>query len=350
MLESGNCNFGKKEKSVTLVFLRFIFSLRLLFRYWNVPRKFVVRLRGALPETVELKDPSEGRWRVSLKKTDCTTFLEEGWEEFARAQSLEAGDFLVFRFNGVSRFKVLVFGPSGCEKCSPAAGESFPPGARERETPTGACSVSVPKMAVGLDEPEDSPQECGELRRCFSGGDGRRWRWRWRQWGKRGETETIAEEEELADDDTTRKKTCSSYPLHLISQRGPVSAGDRERTLRLATTVKPVHPSFLCVIKRSHISRKPFLTVPWRFAAEFFPGKERSVVLRSTAGEWEVGCRSYGKLSHFQRGWRSFVVGNHLDIGDILVFEFAASRSNQHMNVTIFRADELLPPPSSGPT
>ncbi|CAA6669988.1 unnamed protein product [Spirodela intermedia] len=317
MLESGNCNFGKKE---------------------NVPRKFVVRLRGALPETVELKDPSEGRWRVSLKKTDCTTFLEEGWEEFARAQSLEAGDFLVFRFNGVSRFKVLVFGPSGCEKCSPAAGESFPPGARERETPTGACSVSVPKMAVGLDEPEDSPQECGKLRRCFSGGDGRRWRWR--RWGKRGETETIAEEEELADDDTTRKKTCSSYPLHLISQRGPVSAGDRERTMRLAATVKPVHPSFLCVIKRSHISRKPFLTVPWRFAAEFFPGKETEC----------LGCRSYGKLSHFQRGWRSFVVGNHLDIGDILVFEFAASRSNQHMNVTIFRADELLPPPSSGPT
>lgn len=48
---------------------------------------------------------------------DCDGFIfEDGWKEFVADQSLAVGDFLVFRYNGNSMFKVLVFDSTACEK------------------------------------------------------------------------------------------------------------------------------------------------------------------------------------------------------------------------------------------
>lgn len=43
-------------------------------------------------------------------------FFHKGWQEFVKDNSLEAGEFLVFRYDGNLGFDVQIFGKSGCEK------------------------------------------------------------------------------------------------------------------------------------------------------------------------------------------------------------------------------------------
>lgn len=43
-------------------------------------------------------------------------YFEHGWEEFVNDHFIEAGDFLVFRYDDRSQFSVVVFSPTACEK------------------------------------------------------------------------------------------------------------------------------------------------------------------------------------------------------------------------------------------
>lgn len=49
------------------------------------------------------------------KDKDCF-FLKKGWPDFVKDNSLELGEFLVFRYNGSSAFTVRIFGRDGCKK------------------------------------------------------------------------------------------------------------------------------------------------------------------------------------------------------------------------------------------
>ncbi|XP_039000576.1 B3 domain-containing protein REM16-like [Hibiscus syriacus] len=86
----------------------------------EIPEKFAMIVKGKLPETVTLKGQSGGViWDVGLTEDDGTLFFNDGWKTFVEHQSLIENDFLIFRYNGVSRFDVLMFdGESLCEKAS----------------------------------------------------------------------------------------------------------------------------------------------------------------------------------------------------------------------------------------
>ncbi|XP_078438117.1 B3 domain-containing protein Os08g0324300-like isoform X2 [Wolffia australiana] len=95
----------------------------------SLPRKFMAELKTQqLPETVELEDFADRRWPVKLKKTGSAVFLDEGWERFAAAHSLQPADFLLFSFTRGSRFTVVAFAPHGGEKqqAPPAQASSIP--------------------------------------------------------------------------------------------------------------------------------------------------------------------------------------------------------------------------------
>ncbi|XP_020266865.1 B3 domain-containing protein Os11g0197600-like isoform X2 [Asparagus officinalis] len=84
--------------------------------YLRIPSAFRERIEVESSKIVYLKGQSGGIWKVGLVK-DCDGFVfEDGWKEFVADQSLAVGDFLVFRYNGNSRFKVLVFDSTACEK------------------------------------------------------------------------------------------------------------------------------------------------------------------------------------------------------------------------------------------
>ena len=45
--------------------------------------------------------------------------LQSGWKSFVSAHDLKKMDFLVFKYDGMSRMKVMIFDLSGCEKVPP---------------------------------------------------------------------------------------------------------------------------------------------------------------------------------------------------------------------------------------
>lgn len=63
-----------------------------------------------------MKGPSRDIWKVSLVRRSDQFVFGDGWKGFVADQSLAMGDFLLFRYDGNSRFKVLVFDSTACEK------------------------------------------------------------------------------------------------------------------------------------------------------------------------------------------------------------------------------------------
>lgn len=63
-----------------------------------------------------LEGPTDKAWFVNVKEVDGSVVLEKGWENFVADTCLEFGDFLMFSYNGFSKFKVSIYGKNGCEK------------------------------------------------------------------------------------------------------------------------------------------------------------------------------------------------------------------------------------------
>ena len=67
-----------------------------------------------------MKSPGGETWSIRVgNNANDEVMLQSGWKEFVSAHSIEEGDYLLFKYSGVSSFDVLMFDSSGCEKASP---------------------------------------------------------------------------------------------------------------------------------------------------------------------------------------------------------------------------------------
>ncbi|KAL0657041.1 hypothetical protein Bca4012_077625 [Brassica carinata] len=100
---------GRKDLEFFKVYLPEFSSHQLV-----IPQAFINILDKPLPKRVVLVDEIGRLWDVETK-TGVVVF-RQGWEKFANEHSLEFGDFLLFRYNGESRFDVTIFAKDGCKK------------------------------------------------------------------------------------------------------------------------------------------------------------------------------------------------------------------------------------------
>ncbi|GLJ38026.1 hypothetical protein SUGI_0774200 [Cryptomeria japonica] len=84
----------------------------------SIPPAFVPKLIQEADLITVLHVPSGRQWVVKLCGTSTGLEFGQGWENFVHDQRLELGDFLVFKYICRSKFKVWIFGKSGCEKNS----------------------------------------------------------------------------------------------------------------------------------------------------------------------------------------------------------------------------------------
>ena len=103
---------------------------------------------------MSLKGPSGSTWKVNLVKSSYGFIFEDGWKEFVADQSLVMGDFLLFRYDGYSRFKVLVFDSTACEKkkaflVRPSRGEEMNVAEESEE--------SEEEVSMGEEEEDNKP-------------------------------------------------------------------------------------------------------------------------------------------------------------------------------------------------
>lgn len=80
-----------------------------------IPQKFVRKYRKQLHVGVHLSVPRGAVWHVDLVGDGDKVWLQNGWPEFARFYSLSFGHFLVFKYQGNSRFDVFIYDSRGTE-------------------------------------------------------------------------------------------------------------------------------------------------------------------------------------------------------------------------------------------
>ncbi|XP_078438059.1 putative B3 domain-containing protein Os03g0621600 isoform X2 [Wolffia australiana] len=245
----------------------------------SLPRKFMAELKTQeLPETVELEDFSDRRWPVKLKKTGSAVFLDEGWERFAAAHSLQPADFLLFSFTGGSRFTVVVFAPHGGEK------QDAPP-----------MQAPIPPTAH---RPDDVKSE------------------------------------------RSPEKTTTARPPIMPKVQCTLAKRLRERALLSAEALNLSRPAFAVILRPSHLSGRFQMWVPSKFAAECFNNDEGMAVFNGNGGAWKVQFRRWSSRTIFKTGWKSFSKENKLAADDIIVFGRTSSTkcTIRRFDFTIFRA------------
>ena len=127
-----NVSFPHKSRP----FLCFIFLPQ------TIPDGFVQYFSGATERTIKLESNSGYTFDVQVTWNLEKLVLESGWKAFACAHDLRMGDFLVFKYDGNSQLKVLVFDLTGCEKtsaCNPM--ENAAPGEERLRNPAGILST-----------------------------------------------------------------------------------------------------------------------------------------------------------------------------------------------------------------
>ncbi|KAI9182211.1 hypothetical protein LWI28_023164 [Acer negundo] len=121
-----------KERLVGGVLL---FSFVIFTFLQGIPPKFLHHIVEDLTTTATLKISSGDIWTVEMNSTKDGVFMEDGWQQFLRDNSLKDKHFLVFNYDGNMSFSVQIFEPDGVERVYDAA--------------TPCTTMSPPEEAAG---------------------------------------------------------------------------------------------------------------------------------------------------------------------------------------------------------
>lgn len=122
------------------------FSLIYVFFFFlkqRLPQKFTEEYRKYLAESVTLKVANGDVWEVEIQKTGDEIWLKNGWGRFAEHYGIGLAHLLMFEYDGLSTFGVIIFNATASEIQYP-------------DCNAGKCLVSCgePEI-VGLDDDDD---------------------------------------------------------------------------------------------------------------------------------------------------------------------------------------------------
>ncbi|XP_054786349.1 B3 domain-containing transcription factor VRN1-like isoform X2 [Prosopis cineraria] len=97
-------------------FFKIILPTAILDKKLRVPKAFVNQHGDDFSPIITLHDPNAREWKIGLEKSeDDDVWFSEGWDKFLEYYSITNEHFLVFRYEGDSRFHVLIFDMTGSE-------------------------------------------------------------------------------------------------------------------------------------------------------------------------------------------------------------------------------------------
>ncbi|KAK8512484.1 hypothetical protein V6N13_082970 [Hibiscus sabdariffa] len=353
----------------------------------EIPEKFAKNVKKRLPETVTLKGPSGVIWDVGVTEDDDTLFFCGGWETFVDDHSLIENDFLIFKYNGVSHFDVLMFdGKSLCEKAS----SYFVRKCMHTESDCGHQTKR--KVSENPDEIMHNSSQCGlesspekstnndtntrPSRKVFESAASNKKKIRnWdsgtrsipakrRLGGKERSTFPGGVKVEILDtDDSEHEHTTDGDDFgslwHATGKRVATRAEKMNVLLKAQEALSD--EGFMVVMKPTHVERKYYMSIPVAWVAKYLSKAKGDVILRINERTWTTHSCYYHKGSSqcggLSGGWRKFVNDNNIEEHDVCVFQPANIGSKPIiLDVSIFRVlPEAVPksqvnrPPSPPP-
>ncbi|KAL2538714.1 B3 domain-containing protein REM16 [Forsythia ovata] len=313
-----------------------------------IPKKFVKNVREKLAETVALKGPSGNIWDVGVMSDGDTLILKQGWKAFVEDHFLEENDILIFKYNGNSKFDVLMFDEIDfCEKeasyfLRKCTHRKYERGCeRKRNLPGRTEDEDTDKLFNGRTEDEDP----NELSNESSDDDVD-----YCPVKKLRRLPTRANAEARRGNNKGKRRSSSGigrYPFQLTSRRRAVTEEEKERALEKAkANAASLGNSFTIVMRPSHVYRRFYMTIPSKWARVHVHPKSQDVVLRVKENTWHVKYHSRGDGGGLSGGWKAFVLDNFLEEFDACSFHLASGTNDGIvLDVGIFRVvEEVIPP------
>ncbi|XP_059455206.1 B3 domain-containing transcription factor VRN1-like [Corylus avellana] len=279
-------------------FFKVILPSTIRDRKLRIPVKFVMEFGDELSAVATLTDHYGNFWQVGLEKANNGIWFDDGWQDFMEYHSIHYGYFVVFRYEGNSKFHVLVFDNTATEIPSTWSKDG------ELEDP------------VDVMESDDA---------------------------KKSRHDKLKQENEMSDPDKLSAKhevdrgRYSRERFSGTSSKGRVLMPTRrERAIEAARMLNPESPSFMAFAGKKNIGGIRSLYVPCGFAKKYLIGHE-SVELQTSDGKhWHAWCRNKCSSPNARSiGWAQFCRDNNLEGGDVCVFELI-KRNPVVLKVSIF--------------
>ncbi|XP_050107157.1 uncharacterized protein LOC126586359 isoform X2 [Malus sylvestris] len=240
----------------------------------KVPMKFVMKYGEELSSPVYLRLPCGSEWEIELRRCNGEVWFEKGWPEFSKFYSLDYAFWLVFGYEGNSRFHVFIFDRSCTE-------------------------VDYPIKLPDKEKTDYEDDESVEILDDFPTSRRRK--------GERYSSLPCP---------LPPKKKGKSY-----SRMHPLTEKDKAIALQRAIAFKSEKPHFKVAMQPSYIFGN--LVLPAGFAKRHLMHQPHgNAILRlPDGGTWCVKLKLYKQQKvRFKRGWLEFVRDNNLKTGDVCVF------------------------------
>ncbi|MBA0720642.1 hypothetical protein Golax_008254 [Gossypium laxum] len=328
-----------RENSGIVAFFTFDSEPHLVLQ--EIPEKFAKNIRKKLPETVTVKGPSGIIWDLGLTADGDTLFFNDGWRNFVLDHSLEENDLLIFKYNGLSHFDVLMFeGQSLCEKGSsyfvrkcvhPESENGYQNKRKIDENPdeivhkSSQCGLeSSPEKSTNNDigtAPSRGPINSAPTNKKMRyAGSSTKSIYARHLGGKErctftGEVklETEFDGAIMDEGDFSPHPTCYNGPLTQFEKANAIAKAQEALT----------GDGFMVVMKPTHVWRRFYMAIPVAWTAKHHLKENTDIILRINKRTWRTRYnyhknRDCGGLSG---GWKCFVNDNNLIEYDVCVFE-----------------------------
>ncbi|VAI69826.1 unnamed protein product [Triticum turgidum subsp. durum] len=258
-----------------------------------IPEGILQRFKGEFPREIKLETQNRRSYKIGVTENKLDICYNQklvfsvGWGKFVETFGLQAGDTIVLIYNGNSQFSVIIFDKHGCEKAISVIVDPVPPPVQERR-PYGGSLSSEHGQGV-----RDVPVSSNIV--------------------KRKAKLSSSQKEQLRDGYITAHKTKLT-----LAQKDVV----KQKVQSLESKIS----IFVAVMYKCNVESPFFLTFPNYYAQKYL-GEEARMHLELLGVKWQVrfpNNRGDKKLKH---GWKQFVQGNNLKMGDICLFELLSNQS-----------------------
>ncbi|KAE8667422.1 B3 domain-containing protein REM19 [Hibiscus syriacus] len=354
----------------------------------KIPNKFVKKFGDELSSIATLAVPGSRLWLVELRNENNRVWLDCGWTVFMEFYSICIGYFLVFRYEGNSRFNVHIYNLKAAEinYQSNSLNNSHEPCYDKHLNDTEDGDVAGIKASQPADSSSyflvdndfdedvdhdrkkcknstclDQKNHEDDLQATFQSTRDKGIQVNGVEVisatdegvlyflnGTQKNTKEIKQEiepdigeyESFGKSNVKVELPAMNSPRSIQRSRRDATTEGKQIALRAAAMFKPDNPFCRIILRPSYVYKGIFLHIPRCFALRYLNGVDGIITLQVSEGKkWPVRC-IYGQSSwKFSKGWAEFVLDNNLDEGDVCVFELINTKEIV-LKVTIFRVLE----------
>uniref|UniRef100_A0ACD6A5G2 Uncharacterized protein n=1 Tax=Avena sativa TaxID=4498 RepID=A0ACD6A5G2_AVESA len=388
------CNLDDREKYFLM------FMLDGCRSEMTVPDDFLKRFRGEIPREIKLETRNGYSYTVEVAKYPDKLVLREGWGAFVEAYDLQIDDSVVLRYNGNSQFKVIVFDRFGREKASSVVAENAPLSTYVQERIIGTpetlglsrghsqlpqmqsptenvnhsqpvrtqvptanlrCSERQPQpmqmlsptanvdQFVGHSQPMQMTPPTGTLNHSNHNPQPVQMQLACELTERQSNLQrdnsghgnkTVANSSGDSLSSTDDIDVCDT-PRYMLGWKTHLSEAQKKE---VDQKVQPMHfdnPIFVSMMNKCNVTGAFTLTVPKQYVKRYLGDKEQSICLQRLGKRWEVQFGGRPEKRRIIFGWRKFVKGNDVEMGDICIFELLMEQKTCTMEVHIIHAKDI---------